>query len=163
MAKVAAKKPAGQKTKPKVTRIVLTEDNFNTICDAIAEGESLRAILKKRNMPSYSQFMAKLKDNPEWQEKYAGAREASADADADKVSFVSQQTLEGKIDPAAARVAIDGFKWSAGKRKPKVYGDRQTIDMNVNDTERTDEEIRAEAAKLAAKLGVPLGDLAEEK
>ena len=44
--------------------------------------------------------------------------------------------LDGKITPEQARVAIDSLKWSAGKRKPKVYGDRiqSDIDMNVQVT-----------------------------
>ena len=34
---------------------------------------------------------------------------------------------EGLIDPNAARVAIDAYKWSAGKRKPKKYGEKVEI------------------------------------
>ncbi len=35
--------------------------------------------------------------------------------------------MDGKLDPNAARVAIDAYKWAAGKRKPKVYGDKVAI------------------------------------
>ena len=49
--------------------------------------------------------------------------------DADKIADVAKTVLEGKVDPAAARVAIDAFKWSAGKRRPKRYGEKLEIEQ----------------------------------
>jgi len=69
---------------------------------------------------------------------YARACEDMADNDADKISDVADQVLQGLVDPQAARVAIDAYKWSAGKRRPRKYGDKvditQTTTMAVTHT-----------------------------
>ena len=41
--------------------------------------------------------------------------------------------MSGEVDPAVARVAIDAYKWSSGKKKPKKYGDMIKIDYNQLD------------------------------
>ena len=95
-----------------------------TIFARISAGESLVSVLRDKDMPSYRVIMEWLAEDDDLAQKYARAREASADADADRVKDVADRTLSGEYDPQAARVAIDALKWSAGKRKPKVYGDK---------------------------------------
>ena len=97
---------------------------METILARISQGESLVAILRDDGMPVYQTVMNWLDADPVLVDRYARAREASADADADRVKDVADRTLSGEYDPQAARVAIDALKWSAGKRKPKVYGDK---------------------------------------
>ena len=58
-------------------------------------------------------------------EQYARAREAQGDDYADRVV---ETALDPDIDAAEKRVRIDAFKWAAGKRKPKVYGDKVTAE-----------------------------------
>ena len=101
---------------------------METILARISQGESLVAILRDDGMPVYQTVMNWLDADPVLVDRYARAREASADADADRVKDVADRTLSGEYDPQAARVAIDALKWSAGKRKPKVYGDK--LDVN---------------------------------
>ena len=101
---------------------------MDTVLKRITEGESLVAILRDKEMPGYTTVMEWVASDDELAAKYARAREASADADADRVKDVADRTLSGEYDPQAARVAIDALKWSAGKRKPKVYGDK--LDVN---------------------------------
>lgn len=115
----------------KVGWCVMAEDQKAAICEAIAAGDSLVRILRKRGMPDYSTVMRWLGNDEQFRENYARAREAQADADADKIGEVAARVLEGKLDPQAARVAIDALKWSAGKRKPKKYGDKIEIDGAV--------------------------------
>lgn len=107
------------------------EDTKAVICELIASGESLAKILRKKSMPGYSTVMRWLADDGEFRENYARAREAQADADADKIGDVASRVLEGKLDPQAARVAIDALKWSAAKRQPKKYGDKLDLDAKV--------------------------------
>jgi transposase-like protein len=66
-------------------------------------------------------------------EEYARARVAIAYKDEVGIEKLVIQTEQGQIDPAAARVAIDGRKWLAGKRNPKVYGDK--LDMTSDGKE----------------------------
>jgi len=51
-----------------------------------------------------------------------------ADADADKIADVAKRVEDGLLDPNAARVAIDAYKWSAGKRRPKRYGEKIEVE-----------------------------------
>lgn len=105
-----------------------SQDLADEVCERIACGESLKSIAREASKPDERQFYRWLRDNETFRQQYALAREAQGDADADSVSDIGQRALSGEIDPNAARVAIDALKWSAGKRKPKVYGDR--IDHN---------------------------------
>ena len=79
-------------------------------------------------MPSYSTVMKWVRDNPEFSANYQRAREDMADHDADKITDMAERAASGEIDPQAARVAIDAYKWSAGKRRPKRYGDKLEIE-----------------------------------
>ena len=98
------------------------------ICHGIAEGHSLVSILKEDpELPTYTTIMKWLKDFPEFAENYARAREDQADHDADKIGDIAKRVVKGELEPNAARVAIDAYKWAAGKRKPKVYGDKVAI------------------------------------
>lgn len=101
-----------------------TEHMAEKICSGIAGGKSLVTILAADNMPGYSTVMQWLRKFPSFADIYAGAREDMGDYDADKVNEIARRVVEDGLDPAAARVAIDAHKWSAGKRKPRVYGDR---------------------------------------
>ena len=61
-------------------------------------------------------------ENESLREQYVRARESQGDAYADRVI----ETVEDPtLDPNEKRVRIDAYKWAAGKRKPKVYGDKQ--------------------------------------
>ena len=113
------------------------------------------------NLPAYKAFA----------DQYARAREASADADADDIGHISRQAADGEIEPAAARAAIDGLKWSAGKRKPKKYGDKvalvgggaddDPIRHQLDPSNLTDEQLAALAGILGAAPvagGGPGGD-----
>lgn len=107
----------------------VTTEIFDRICERLAEGESLRSICRDEDMPGMSTIFRFLRDeaNEAARQQYAQAREDQADADADKISEQADLVAAGKADPQAARVAIDAWKWAAGKRKPKVYGDKLAI------------------------------------
>ena len=56
------------------------------------------------------------------------------------------------LDASQARVALDGVKWEAGKRKPKVYGDK--LDLNHSGKIDTARELSDdELARIAAAGG----------
>lgn len=98
------------------------------IIDSLAEGNSLVSTLKEdEELPRYSTVMQWLRTNPSFAAMYARAREDQADHDADKIGDIAEQVVAGKVDPQAARVAIDAYKWAAGKRKPRVYGEKIAV------------------------------------
>jgi hypothetical protein len=57
-------------------------------------------------------------------EQYARARDAQSDVIADEILMIA----DTEEDAQKARVRIDARKWLAGKMKPKVYGDKQTVE-----------------------------------
>lgn len=98
------------------------------IIDSLAEGNSLVSTLKEdEELPRYSTVMQWLRTNPSFAAMYARAREDQADHDADKIGDIAERVVAGSVDPQAARVAIDAYKWAAGKRKPRVYGEKIAV------------------------------------
>ena len=89
------------------------------ICDAIANGHSLYRITERPDMPSYSAVMVWLREDQEFQQHYAQAREAQAD-------FLAEEALEiadkGSGDVQRDRLRFDARVWYAGKLRPKKYG-----------------------------------------
>lgn len=103
------------------------------IINELSQGSSLKSILdNNKNLPSrpivYQWLNEEHKDyDLEFLNNYTRAREESADLDAEKIQEIAEKTLDGTYDPASARVALDAYKWSAGKKKPKKYGDKLDV------------------------------------
>ena len=99
-------------------------DIFDKIIENICNGLPVRQILKGENMPANNTLLEWIEERPEWAKRYARAKQESAEFDADNVNYIAELCLRGQVDPANARVAIDAYKWSSGKKKPKKYGDK---------------------------------------
>lgn len=114
-------------------------------CSRIALGDSLRKVVKDDDMPSHTTIYNWFGVYPEFIEQYARAKQDSADSRADQIEEIAEKVLEGEYEPQAARVAIDAFKWTSGKHKPKKYGDRQeTIHSgSIGLTDLTDDQLSA--------------------
>ena len=109
------------------------KEMFNKIIESICNGVSVRQILKNDGMPTFYALLDWMQKDEELAKQYARAKQESADFDADNVNYIAELCLRDKVTPAAARVAIDAYKWSAGKKKPKKYGDMIKIDYNQLD------------------------------
>lgn len=129
--------PAGDKA--------LSQEIMDAICDRIAEGESLRKICKTKGMPRLSTIFRALGEpsNQTWRDQYARAREAQADALAEKIQdaaeaapervtiTIGENATKTSVDAAEVqhrRLKVDALKWIASKLKPKKYGDRQEVE-----------------------------------
>ena len=109
------------------------KEMFNKIIESICNGVSVRQILKNDGMPTFYALLDWMQKDEELAKQYARAKQESADFDADNVNYIAELCLRDKVTPGAARVAIDAYKWSAGKKKPKKYGDMIKIDYNQID------------------------------
>lgn len=103
------------------------------LLDKVAEGEQIGKAIESMGFTRdvvrcyWSLF-------PERKRLWDVAKESSADALADQaLETASDRTL----DPAFARVRIDLLKWLAAKRNPRLYNDKQTIDLNVKTVDLT--------------------------
>lgn len=103
---------------------LFTEELAGKILGRIAEGESVRSIAKDDAMPCMTTLFAWLNQHEHFRTAYEFAKQESADVYADKITYVADETLAGNYEPQAARVAIDAFKWTSSKLKPKKYGDK---------------------------------------
>ncbi len=106
-----------------------TEEIGHKICSLIGMGKSLNSICGKdedetSEFPHRATVYRWFSKHKEFCDNYTRAKGDSADADADKLDNIAEDVLTGKVDPAAARVAADIIKWSAGKKRPKKYGDK---------------------------------------
>lgn len=119
-----------------------TQELADYICAEIAEGRSLRSILREdEGMPAMSSVFKWLRLHPEFAEQYARAREAQADALADELLEIADDgrndwmELRGEDGQPRgwkengeaiqrSRLRVDTRKWIASKLKPKKYGDK---------------------------------------
>lgn len=101
-----------------------SQEIADTICERLADGESLRAICSDDDMPSTSAVCRWLAANDGFREQYAHARELQADALFDDcLAIADGTTLKAKEDVQDRRLQIDTRKWMAGKLKGK-YSDK---------------------------------------
>ena len=114
-----------------------------TICERIANGESLRQILETEGMPASSTVFKWLSDDASFSEQYARAREAQADAVFDDILSIADdgrndwmqrnygeetRWVENGEAIRRSQLRIDARKWMAGKLKPKKYGDKLDVE-----------------------------------
>ena len=120
------------------------------ICAEIAIGNSLRSIVSRPDYPSHQTVYTWLSKYPEFMDNYARAKQESADSDADRIESIAEQVLKGEIEPQAARVAMDAYKWTSGKKRPKKYGERITTEHtgSIGITDLTEDELDKELRHL---------------
>lgn len=138
----APQKPAqAPKKNPVGAPTTYNEHIASVICIRIAEGESLREIVKDAGMPDRSTVYDWLLRHPSFADQYARAREEQADTLADEIIAIADEQpeiiavtdkktgalIEHKLDGAFLqwqKNRIDARKWTAMKLKPKKYGDK---------------------------------------
>lgn len=103
---------------------IKTPELLDAIVERIAGGESVRTICRDEGMPDRSTVLRWLEADDEFAARCARARVHQADVMAERVLEVVDSTLEGTVDPAAARVAADNLKWLAAQMAPRRYGDK---------------------------------------
>ena len=101
------------------------QQQFNHVCELIANGNSLVSICKRQGTPGYATITTWLRTDKggERQAMYAQAREAQADYLADEIVEIA----DGAGDPAQVRNRVDARKWVAAKLRPRVYGDKLAL------------------------------------
>lgn len=145
-----------------------SEELADRICEALADGLSLRTICADEDMPNRATVFRWLAANKAFSDQYARAREEQAETMADEIVGISDEgdtrTIVGSDDEqivvydstavARNRLRIDARKWVASKLKPKKYGDKTTTELSgpgggpipVAVGELTDEQLAAIAA-----------------
>lgn len=103
------------------------------ICEQLADGISLRTVLKGKGMPQGATIWRWMRENEDFRKQYESAKEESADALLEDMYAIADEALpeskSGDAKRAGAKVAaqrlrVDVRKWAASKLKPKKYGDK---------------------------------------
>lgn len=101
-------------------------------CKRIALGRSLRSVCDDPDMPSADTVLKWNRTRAEFAERYAQAREDRGLNYGDKIGDLVDKVLSGEYPPDVARVAIDALKWTAARLAPKVYGDKQQVEVTAD-------------------------------
>ena len=103
------------------------------ICEEVANGKNVIDVLNSNEQfPSWSTFRNWKRDNEELQTLYTSSIQDKAEAVDFEIDNIMRDCKTGEIDPPTARVLIDTLKWKAAKYYPKMFGDKNTVDMNLN-------------------------------
>jgi hypothetical protein len=108
------------------------------ICEHIAGGRSLRSFCQAEGAPNKTTVLRCVRDNQQFAQMYALAREVQADMLADECIDIADQAGEVNI----ARLRIDTRKWTAAKLAPKKYGDKTELGGKVEIEDVTPPEPR---------------------
>ena len=111
-----------------------SQNLFDRICERMAQGETLRKMCREPDMPNITTVWKWKESDDERGKQYAHAREAQADAQFERIGDVVDKVEDGTLEPAQARTMVDALKWTAGKLRPKVYGDKVDLSGNVGFT-----------------------------
>jgi hypothetical protein len=109
----------------------LTEDHIASVLAHISSGRSVRKSCELVGVPVPT-FLKNVDGD-----QYARARDAQADAHFDEMTELEEQCRSGELDPAAFRALLDSRKWRLARMRPKIYGDKSTVDMTSSDGSMT--------------------------
>ena len=110
-----------------------SQELADEICNQLSEGISLRTVCLGEDMPSKTTVFRWLRQNKEFCDQYARAKEESADALFEETIDIADESLveAHQADPKASgavvqamRLRVDTRKWMMSKMKPKKYGDK---------------------------------------
>lgn len=136
-----AKKSAKAKARPVGRPSKFTQAIADKICEAIADGGSLRTICADSGMPDKATVLRWLSDDQHqaFCDQYARAREAQADKYAEEIieiadngendTYVDENgnTRTDQDVIARSRLRVEARKWYASKLAPKKYGDKLAV------------------------------------
>jgi len=95
------------------------------VLELIADGTSLREIDRTKGLPTLKTIRRWRKNDEEFRDDFIGAYEDAAELAVDRM----QEIIATEEDVARARLKIDTIKWTACRHHPKVYGDKQTTEV----------------------------------
>jgi hypothetical protein len=100
----------------------VTDRDWQPLLDAIAESGNLTKACRELGLGK-SLFLMDCANDRDLADRYARAREAGLDAEADRAI---EEAVAAK-DAGLARVALDARKWYLSKLMPQKYGDKLAL------------------------------------
>jgi len=116
------------KDKDKVKVIIIAENSFkiDVVCELLIEGKTWKYIADVIGMP-VSTLHGRITSNAEYSVRAMAAKELSAESYADKGEEVLKNAEGTREELSRARELAQHYRWMAGKRSPKKYGDKLDV------------------------------------
>ena len=106
-----------------------SDEVMQEFLERVSGGESVRSVVKDPKMPGWSTVSRRIASDPDFEKQYRLALEFRGMMLVDELDDIKHNVQAGMIDPAATRVAADILKWQGARMTPRIYGDRQQIDV----------------------------------
>jgi hypothetical protein len=131
-------------TAPKGRPSKFTKELAARICERLAAGESLRAICRDGDMPSGPTVRGWVLKDEDFSKQYTLARELGYQEMADEIIEISDESSGDSYKDAngvlrtdqevvgRSRLRVDTRKWLLSKCLPKIYGDKQQLEVSGN-------------------------------
>jgi alkyl hydroperoxide reductase subunit AhpC len=105
-----------------------SEYNFDLcieICNKIADGQNIKAILEsKDNYPAFSTWCKWKRENQELSNLYVNSIQDKSESVDAQIDEIWEGCKNGLYDASIANVLIQTLKWKASKYYPKMFGDK---------------------------------------
>jgi hypothetical protein len=111
------------------------------ITDCVAQGESLHAWCKRKDM-AYNTVNDWIARDATRKERYERARLARAEWHVADIEEMLTEVRTGDLDPARARVIAENKRWIASRMDPHLWGEKVQINAEVNIGQRYLEAIK---------------------
>ena len=109
----------------------MTPAVVDEIIVGVASGMSLANVCRENpRMPDVATVYRHMQASDDFREAYLRACANRSLVYADTIGDIAKATLGGKVDPNAARVAINAYQWLAMKLVPTVFGERQEVTVS---------------------------------
>ncbi|MDE7240276.1 hypothetical protein [Desulfovibrio sp.] len=105
---------------------------IDKVLELVAGGQSLRKACEAVGITRPT-FLRERDKDAELADQYARAREAQADAHFDEMAELEAECRAGTLDPQAFRALLDSRKWRLARMRPRMYGDKVTVDNTSSD------------------------------
>ena len=105
------------------------EDVWEEFLARVTSGRSGQSVCRDKDMPAWGTAWNKIYNDKDFERKYMNALSSRGMIYADQLDEINRRVLNGEIDPQAARLVADNYKWTAARLLPKVYGDKQHVDV----------------------------------
>jgi len=111
------------------------------ITDCVAQGESLHAWCKRKDM-AYNTVNDWIARDAARKERYERARLARAEWHVADIEEMLTEVRTGDLDPARARVIAENKRWIASRMDPHLWGEKVQINAEVSIGQRYIEAIK---------------------
>jgi len=105
------------------------EDVWEEFLARVTSGRSGQSVCRDKDMPAWGTAWNKIYNDKDFERRYMNALASRGMIYADQLDEINRRVLSGEIDPQAARLVADNYKWTAARLLPKVYGDKQQVDV----------------------------------